>query len=138
MAPATIILFRRARYRSAATASGGGRRKQQGYSLRREMFLDRKMHFRFRECHRLATTLRARPSIAFQGLEAKLQRKRNRSRPADSFEVRLQNFARDARAAARQVPPGRERDALLKKARQTENVLEVSAMLAGRDVQASK
>jgi hypothetical protein len=36
------------------------------------------------------------------------------------------------------MPPGRERDALLKKARQTENVLEVSAMLAGRDVEASK
>jgi hypothetical protein len=36
------------------------------------------------------------------------------------------------------MPPGRERDALLKKARQTENVLEVSAMLASRDVEASK
>ena len=67
-----------------------------------------------------------------------MQRKRNRSRPADSFEVRLQKFARDARTAARRMPPGRERDALLKKARQTENVLEVSAMLASRDVEASK
>jgi hypothetical protein len=102
------------------------------------MFLDREMRFRFRECHRLATTPRARPSIVFQGLEAKLRKKRNRSRPADPFEVRLQKFAHDARAAARQMPAGRERDALLKKARQTENVLEVSAMLAGRDVEASK
>ena len=67
-----------------------------------------------------------------------MQRKRNRSRPAETFEDRLQKFAREARAAARQMPAGRERDALLRKARQTENVLEVSAMLAGRDIEASK
>jgi hypothetical protein len=67
-----------------------------------------------------------------------MQKKRNRSRPAESFEVRLQNFARDARAAARQMAPGRERDALIKKARQTENVLEVNEILTGRDVPGSK
>jgi hypothetical protein len=67
-----------------------------------------------------------------------MQKKRNRSRPAESFEVRLQNFARDARAAAREMAPGRERDALIKKARQTENVLEVNEMLTGRDVPGSK
>jgi hypothetical protein len=67
-----------------------------------------------------------------------MQKKRNRSPPAESFEVRLQNFARAARAAARQLAPGSERDALIKKARQTENVLEVNEMLTGRDVPGSK
>jgi hypothetical protein len=61
-----------------------------------------------------------------------MKKKRNRSRPTESFEVRLQKFARDARAAARRLPLGRERDALMKKARQTENVLDVSAMLTIR------
>jgi hypothetical protein len=59
-----------------------------------------------------------------------MPKKRNRSRPAEPFAVRLQKFASDARAAAREMPPGRERDALIKKARQTENVLDVSEMLA--------
>ncbi|WP_225115820.1 hypothetical protein [Bradyrhizobium sp. BRP22] len=44
----------------------------------------------------------------------------------------MQKFARDARAAARRLPLGRERDALMKKAKQTENVLDVSAMLTIR------
>ncbi|WP_454621543.1 hypothetical protein [Bradyrhizobium cenepequi] len=63
-----------------------------------------------------------------------MKKKRNRSRPAEPFEVRLQKFARDARAAARRLPLGRERDALMKKAKQTENVLDVSAMLTIRHV----
>ena len=57
-------------------------------------------------------------------------KKRNRSRPAGSFEERLDKFAREARAVARRLPPGRERESLLKKARQTENVRDVSAMLS--------
>jgi hypothetical protein len=65
-----------------------------------------------------------------------MKKKRNRSRPTEPFEVRLQKFARDARAAARRLPLGRERDALMKKARQTENVLDVSAMLTVRHVDA--
>jgi hypothetical protein len=66
-----------------------------------------------------------------------MKKKRNRARPTEPFEVRLQKFARDARAAARRLPLGRERDALMKKARQTENVLDVSAMLTVRRVDAS-
>lgn len=61
-----------------------------------------------------------------------MKKKRNRSRPSEPFEVRLRKFAREARAAARRLPLGRERDALMKKARQTENVLDVSAMLTVR------
>lgn len=67
-----------------------------------------------------------------------MQKKRNRSRPADSFEVRLQRYADDARAAARQMPPGKERDALMSKATQTENVLNVTELLSVREEQSSK
>jgi hypothetical protein len=67
-----------------------------------------------------------------------MHKKRNRTRPAESLEVRLQKFASDALAAARQMPPGSERDALIKKARQTENVLDVSEMLTARSMQPSK
>lgn len=62
-----------------------------------------------------------------------MTKKRNRSRPAGSFEARLQKFADDARDAARRMPPGRERDILMKKAIQTENVMGVAAMLKRRD-----
>ncbi|QOZ22950.1 hypothetical protein CI1B_17850 [Bradyrhizobium ivorense] len=60
------------------------------------------------------------------------KKKRNRGRPAGSFEDRLGKFAEDARIAARKLPPGRERDALMKKARQTETVMEVSEWLVPR------
>lgn len=66
-----------------------------------------------------------------------MKKKRNRSRPTEPFEVRLQKFARDARATARRLPLGRERDALMKKAKQTENVLDISAMLTVRHVDAA-
>ncbi|WP_375777404.1 hypothetical protein ACE103_39760 [Bradyrhizobium sp. ma5] len=61
-----------------------------------------------------------------------IKRKRNRARPAGSFEDRLQKFAEDARLAARKLPPGRERETLMKKARQTEAVVEVSECLTLR------
>ncbi|MGY4475819.1 hypothetical protein [Bradyrhizobium sp. USDA 3364] len=58
-----------------------------------------------------------------------IKKRRNRSRPRGSFEDRLQKFAEDARIAARKLPPGRERETLMKKARQTETVMEVSYLL---------
>jgi hypothetical protein len=60
------------------------------------------------------------------------KKKRNRARPSGSLEDRLQKFAESARVAARQMPPGREREALMKKARQTETVVEVSEWLMPR------
>ncbi|WP_426437703.1 hypothetical protein [Bradyrhizobium genosp. P] len=60
------------------------------------------------------------------------KKRRNRSRPAGSFEERLQKFAEDARSAARKMPPGREREALMKKAKQTEAVIEIGEMLTLR------
>ena len=60
------------------------------------------------------------------------KKKRNRARPPGSFEDRLGKFAEGARIAARKLPPGREREALMKKARQTETVMEVSEWLTLR------
>lgn len=57
-------------------------------------------------------------------------KKRNRSRPAEPFALRLERYADNARAMARGMPPGKERDALMKKAVQVENVLAVSEWLA--------
>ncbi|MHC2331305.1 hypothetical protein [Bradyrhizobium sp. USDA 4454] len=59
-------------------------------------------------------------------------KKRNRSRPPGSFEDRLQKFAEDARIAARKLPPGRERETLMKKARQSQAVIEISESLTLR------
>jgi hypothetical protein len=59
-----------------------------------------------------------------------MHKKRNRSRPAESFEVRLQRHADRARATARTLPPGKDRDELMKKAIETENVLNVSELLS--------
>ena len=61
-----------------------------------------------------------------------IKKKRNRSRPLGSFENRLQKFAEDSRIAARKLPPGRERETLMRKARQTETVMEVSEWLTFR------
>jgi hypothetical protein len=65
-------------------------------------------------------------------------KKRNRSRPAEPFALRLERYADNARAMARGMPPGKERDALMKKAVQVENVLAVSEWLAARDSPTSK
>ncbi|MCC8977662.1 MULTISPECIES: hypothetical protein [Bradyrhizobium] len=61
-----------------------------------------------------------------------IKKKRNRSRPPGSFEDRLQKFAEDSRIAARKLPPGRERETLMKKARQSEAVMEISESLTLR------
>ncbi|MHC2433611.1 hypothetical protein [Bradyrhizobium sp. USDA 4451] len=61
-----------------------------------------------------------------------IKKKRNRSRPPGSFEDRLQKFTEDSRIAARKLPPGREREALMKKVRQTEATMEVSDSLTLR------
>ena len=64
--------------------------------------------------------------------------KRNRSRPIEPFELRLERYADNARAMARRMPPGKERDALMKKAVQVDNVLAVSEWLAARNGPPSK
>ena len=57
-------------------------------------------------------------------------KKRNRFRPAESFEVRLQRFADDTRAAALAMPSGDEREALLRKVERTENALKIKSALS--------
>ncbi len=66
------------------------------------------------------------------------KKKRNRSRPADTFEIRLEKYADNARATARGMPPGKEREALMKKAVQVDNVLAVTEWLATPDGSNSK
>ncbi len=66
------------------------------------------------------------------------KKKRNRSRPVESFEIRLERYADNARANARRMPPGKERDALMKKAVQVDNVLAVTEWLATRGDSDSK
>ena len=45
-------------------------------------------------------------------------KRRNRAKPINSFDDRLMQAAEDLRTKARQLPPGAEQDALLKKARE--------------------
>ena len=47
-------------------------------------------------------------------------KKRNRTRPLLSFQERLNNFAQEARAEAKKLPPSAERSDLLQKARDSE------------------
>jgi hypothetical protein len=47
-------------------------------------------------------------------------KKRNRTRPLLSFQERLRKFGADARAEAKELPPGTERSDLLQKARESE------------------
>jgi hypothetical protein len=61
-----------------------------------------------------------------------IKKKRNRTRATGSFEDRLQKFAEDARIAAGKMPPGPERETLMKKVRQSEAVKEVSESLTLR------
>ncbi len=57
------------------------------------------------------------------------KKKRNRARPAGSFEDRLQKLAKNARIAARTMPQGREREAFDEESQQSETVMEVSEWL---------
>jgi hypothetical protein len=61
-----------------------------------------------------------------------VKKKRKRYRMVEPLEVRLQRFADEARASARAMPAGIERDLLLRKVEQTENALEMNSSLGGR------
>ena len=65
-------------------------------------------------------------------------RKRNRKRPPLSFQERLSNFAQDARAAARALPPGAERHELLLKARQGEAAANMDRWLSSAELRGPK
>ncbi|HWD99354.1 MAG TPA: hypothetical protein VG345_09960 [Bryobacteraceae bacterium] len=67
-----------------------------------------------------------------------MTRKRNRTRPLGSLEDRLQKFAADKLQAASLLPPGPERDDLLKKVRQSESAINDNAILRFREAAAVK
>ena len=56
--------------------------------------------------------------------------KRNRHKQTTSFDERLQRAAREAREGARRLPPGPQRDLLLKKAGQAETACRINEWLA--------
>ena len=55
--------------------------------------------------------------------------RRNRRKQTTSFDERLQSVAREARAAAHRLPPGQQREILLKKAGQAEMASRINAWL---------
>lgn len=65
-------------------------------------------------------------------------KKRVRRKHILSFDERLQQSADAARDAARQLPMGRERNALLKKARQTEVAAHINEWLASPGLRSPK
>jgi len=73
--------------------------------------------------------------LAWLKMRLAMVRKRNRKRPMLSFQERLNKFARDARAAARALPPGAERHELLLKARQGEAAANIDSWLSSPGLQ---
>lgn len=67
-----------------------------------------------------------------------MTRKRNRTRPALTLQERLNKFTEEARAAARKLPAGAERHALLQKVRDGEAAAEMERALSSPDTQDPK
>ncbi|MBV9564425.1 MAG: hypothetical protein JOY90_28885 [Bradyrhizobium sp.] len=67
-----------------------------------------------------------------------MTQKRNRKRPELSFQERLKNFARNARAMARRTPPGSERDELMLKARDGDAAARIDRWLSSSGLQGPK
>ncbi|MDN4982883.1 hypothetical protein QY049_06520 [Bradyrhizobium sp. WYCCWR 13022] len=62
-----------------------------------------------------------------------MTKKRNRTRPALSLQERLNKFTEAARAAARKLPAGAERHALLQKVRDGETAADMERLLSSPD-----
>jgi hypothetical protein len=67
-----------------------------------------------------------------------MTKKRNRTRPALSLQERLNKFTEDARAAAKKLPAGAERHALLQKVRDGETAADMERLLSSSDQQSPK
>ncbi|TYL98120.1 hypothetical protein FXB40_06490 [Bradyrhizobium rifense] len=59
-----------------------------------------------------------------------MTKKRNRTRPALSLQERLNKFTEDARAAAKKLPAGAERHAMLQKVRDGEAAADIERLLS--------
>jgi hypothetical protein len=64
--------------------------------------------------------------------------KRNRHKQTTSFDERLQRAASEAREAARRLPPGPQRELLLKKASQAETACRINEWLASPGLRAPR
>ncbi|MCP3390450.1 hypothetical protein NLM27_16860 [Bradyrhizobium sp. CCGB12] len=62
-----------------------------------------------------------------------MPKKRNRTRPVLSLQQRLNKFTQEARAAAKNLPAGAERRALLQKVRDGEAAAEMERLLSSPD-----
>ena len=62
-----------------------------------------------------------------------MTKKRNRTRPALSLQERLNKFTQDARAAARNLPAGAERHALMQTVRDGEAAADLERLLSSPD-----
>jgi hypothetical protein len=67
-----------------------------------------------------------------------MTKKRNRARPPQSFQERLNSFAKDAREAANKLPPSAERSDLLEKARESEAAAKIDRWLSSPGLQSPK
>lgn len=65
-------------------------------------------------------------------------KKRNRTRPALTLQERLTKFTQDARAAAKALPAGAERHAMMQKVRDGEAAAEMERLLSSAGSQAPK
>lgn len=65
-------------------------------------------------------------------------KKRSRARPLLSFQERLNNFAQEARATAKKLPPSAERSDLLQKARDSEAAAKIERWLSPLRLQTPK
>jgi hypothetical protein len=67
-----------------------------------------------------------------------MKKKRNRSRPPQSLQERLNQFARGAREKAATLPLGDERDRLLETAVSTESAAAIDRWLSSPGLQSPK
>lgn len=67
-----------------------------------------------------------------------MTKKRNRTRPSLSLQERLSRFTEQARTAARNLPAGAERHALLQKIRDGEAAADMERLLSSPDQQTPK
>jgi hypothetical protein len=65
-------------------------------------------------------------------------RRRTRPPPSEAFAVRLMSAAREVRAKASRLPLGKERDRLLRKARQVETAALISEWISSPGLRPSK
>jgi hypothetical protein len=67
-----------------------------------------------------------------------MKRTRNRKRPALSFQERLERFAAQARDAARELPPGADRDRLAQQALENETAAKIDKWLSSPGLRSPK